>query len=92
MMNIGKVLLPAAVWLAILSAPVHADDVEGRIESIDSENRSFVVQGIEFHALPTTDYDDGLNRFEDLQVGQKVEVDFDYRDGRHYATEIELED
>ncbi len=50
------------------------------------------VQGITFHTLASTDYDDGLDRFEDLQVGQKVEVDFEYRDGRHIATEIELDD
>lgn len=33
-----------------------------------------------------------LESFADLQVGQKVEVDFDYRDGRHVAKEIERED
>jgi cold shock CspA family protein len=40
----------------------------------------------------STDYDDGLKGFADLREGQKVEVDFEYRDGKHFATEIELED
>jgi cold shock CspA family protein len=40
----------------------------------------------------STDYDDGLKGFEDLREGQKVEVDFEYRDGKHFAIEIELED
>ena len=45
-----------------------------------------------FYATPSTVYDDGLRRFADLAVGQKVEVDFEYRNGKHCATEIELED
>lgn len=51
-----------------------------------------MVQGIEFFVTPSTDYDDGLKGFGSLAVGQKVEVDFDYRDGRHYVIEVELED
>ncbi len=74
------------------AAPALAEDIEGRITAIDADAQSFVVQGITFYATQSTDYDDGLRRFADLQVGQKVEVDFDFRDNRHYATEIELED
>lgn len=32
-----------------------------------------------------------MKTFADLKVGQNVEVDFEYRDKRHIATEIELE-
>lgn len=39
-----------------------------------------------------TDYNDGYSRFEDLRAGDRVELEFEYRDGRHIATEIELED
>jgi len=77
---------------AAFSAVVSADDMEGRIEFINPENLSFGVQGIEFFTTPSTDYDDGLHHFDDLAKGQKVEVDFIYREGRHYATEIELDD
>jgi cold shock CspA family protein len=35
--------------------------------------------------------DIGLKEFEDLKVGQKVEVDFEYREGKHFANEVELE-
>lgn len=78
--------------LALSATPALANDLEGYIESINADNQTFVVQGITFYATGATDYDDGLNRFSDLQVGQKVEVDFNYRDGKHWATEIELED
>ena len=78
--------------LLLFAGSALADDIEGRIESVNPANQTFVVQGITFHATASTDYDDGLRRFDDLKVGQKVEVDFQYRDGRHYATEIELED
>ncbi|NQS70568.1 MAG: DUF1344 domain-containing protein [Desulfobulbaceae bacterium] len=66
-----------------------ADDVEGAITSIDPKNASFVVQGITFYTNAQTDYDDGLKNFADLKIGDKVEVDFAVRDGRHVATEIE---
>jgi len=78
--------------LFLCALPAHADDLEGMIESISPGDKSFVVQGIRFFATPTTDYDDGLRRFDDLKTGQKVEVDFKYREGKHIAMEIELED
>lgn len=34
----------------------------------------------------------GPRSFSDLEAGQRVEVEFRYRDERHCATEIELED
>jgi hypothetical protein len=81
-----------AVVLLLAAAPVKAEDIEGRIEALDPANQTLVVQGITFFATPTTDYDDGLRSFADLELGQKVEVDFVYRDGRHIATEIELDE
>jgi hypothetical protein len=78
--------------LWVCATPVFADDLEGRIESIDPGDQSFVVQGIRFFATPSTDYDDDLSGFGDLKVGLTVEVDFEYRGGRHVAKEIEHED
>lgn len=89
----SKIVIGLLVGLLMLFAGTAiADDLEGQIEAVDPGQRSFVVQGITFHVTDATDYDDGLRRFEDLRPGQKVEVDFVYRDGKHYATEIELED
>ncbi len=78
--------------MVLSAAPVLANDLEGQIDSIDRSSQSFVVQGIRFYVDERTDYDDGLRQFADLQVGQRVEVDFDWRDGRHIAEEIELDD
>ncbi len=83
-------LSAAALGLGVATA--QADDIEGVIESIDAQNQTLTVQGITFHTNENTDYDDGLNSFADLSQGQKVEIDFEYRDGRHLATEIELDD
>lgn len=91
-MKIRSGLLAVAASLTLASGAALAGDIEGTIESIDADAQSFVVQGITFHASSSTDYDDGLKGFDDLKVDQRVEVDFDYRDGRHYATEIELDD
>lgn len=83
--------LAALAW-GTLSSLAFANDIEGTITQIDVDRRTLTVQGITFHTTASTDYDDGLERFEDLRVDQKVEVDFEYREGRHIATEIDLED
>lgn len=91
-----KYLQAAGIALALsVSSAAWADDdhdTEGRIESINQQARSFVVNGKTFHADDRTDYDDDLRSFRDLKVGQRVEVDYVVRDGRHYAKEIELDD
>jgi hypothetical protein len=87
----NKMALTVVLFM-MLTSPALADDLEGRIEFVDPFNQSFVVQGITFYVTPSTDHDDGLKSFADLRPDQKVEVDFKYRDGKHYATEIELED
>lgn len=74
--------------LSSAAAMAWAHDIEGTIERIDAANRSLTVQGIPFHTTAATDYDEGLRRFEDLRIGQRVEVG----DGRHTATGIELDD
>lgn len=66
-----------------------ADDVDGRITSIDADAQTFVVEGVTFHVTDRTKYEDGLNDFSGLQQDQRVEVDYEIRDGIHYATEIE---
>ncbi|MFA7664507.1 MAG: DUF5666 domain-containing protein [Burkholderiaceae bacterium] len=87
-----------AIGLAMalaFSASAWADDdrdIEGLIESIDQQARSFVVEGKTFFADDRTDYDDDLKRFSDLKVGQRVEVDYVVRNGKRYAKEIELDD
>jgi hypothetical protein len=91
MKNSFKVLM-VSFFLLFCSTLAVADDIEGRIQSIAHSDQSLVVQGIRFFVTPSTDYDDGLKGFADLREGQKVEVDFEYRDGKHFATEIELED
>ncbi|MFZ7126704.1 MAG: DUF5666 domain-containing protein [Desulfobacterales bacterium] len=87
-----SIVLLAGLLLALASHPVLADDLEGRVDSVNSSNRSFTLQGIEFFVTPSTDYDDGLESFDDLNAGQKIEVDFEYRNGKHIAVEIERED
>lgn len=86
--------LVAAVFataLGLAAGPALADDIEGNIESVDAGNQAFVVQGITFYTTNSTDYDDGLTGFNDLREGQRVEVDFNYRDGKHWVTEVELD-
>lgn len=86
------ITLFASLFIALFSSHALANDLEGRIESINQSEPSFIVQGIKFFATQSTDYDDGLKEFADLREEQKVEVDFEYRDGKHYAVEIELDD
>ena len=83
-----------AIALSLSSAAWANDDhdMEGQIESINQQARSFVIGGETFHADDRTDYDDELKSFADLKVGQRVEVDYEMRDGQRYAKEIETDD
>lgn len=89
-MKWGRSLL-AVLLFGFVAAVAHANEVEGKIETLDSDAQTLTVQGIEFNVDEQTSYNDGLTQFEDLEVGQRVEVDFDYTDNRHIATEIELQ-
>lgn len=66
-----------------------ADDLEGTISSIDSKTRSITVEGQAFYVDDKTDYDDDYKRFEDLKVGDRVEIDYRDDNGRKLITEIE---
>ena len=78
----------AAALLAAASA-AQANDLTGEIESVNATEQSFVIQGINMNTDDRTDYDDGLRSFDDLKAGDRIEVDFAYRNGRHVAEEIE---
>lgn len=91
---LSRAFLPMTL-LGLLTAPIPAladDDIEGVITSLDAGGRTLVVNGITIHADDRTDYDDDLNSFADLKVGDRVEVDFVDRDGRKVAREIERDD
>lgn len=76
----------------LLSGAAWADNsIEGPIESIQASNQSVVVQGMTIITTQSTDYDDGLRSFQDLKVGQRVEIEYVMRDGKRYAQEIELD-
>lgn len=83
--------LAIAVLLAVPASAALADDVEGKIESIDTKTRSFVVKGQAYYVDDKTDYDDEYTRFEDVKVGDLVEIDYRDDNGRKLITEIEKE-
>ena len=87
----AKALLPGLLLVACSSATL-AEDLEGKIDKVDHNELVFVVQGIGFFATTSTDYDGGLKGFDDLKEGQKVEVDFEYSEGKHFAMEVEPAD
>lgn len=84
-------LLLAAMLCSPAGAAL-ADDVEGAITSIDNQTRSVTVNGQAFYVDDKTDYDDDYKRFEDLKVGDRVEIDYRDDNGRKLITEIEKDD
>lgn len=88
-----RMLLTATLAIGLMTVTqAHAhDDVEGVIESLDSAAQTLTVAGKTIYTDEKTDYDDGLTEFSDLQVGDRVEVDFKRDGDRLIATEIELE-
>jgi hypothetical protein len=47
---------------------------------------------VTIHTDDRTDFDDDYRRFEDIKVGDRVEVDYIVRDGRNVAVELERDD
>ncbi len=90
MKKVMQSLLVAAPF-ALAAGAVHANDIEGEVESVDAEAGTLVVQGIEFHTDDNTDYDDKLTGLQDIKAGQRVEIDFKYEGERHVVKEIEVE-
>lgn len=88
--------LTVAVALAVSPAAFADDDddrdVEGTIQSIDAQARSFVIGDNTYWTDKRTDYDDDLESFADLKTGQRVEVDYVVRDGKRYVKEVEIDD
>ncbi len=75
-------------FLFLTGKPALGENIEGRLESVNRQEQSFVVGGVRFFAGPWTFYEGGLEGFADLREGQEVELDFEYRDGRYHAGEI----
>jgi Domain of unknown function (DUF5666) len=95
MTSIVRVAAVAAA--ALLTAPAFADDdcdrdLEGPVESIDAEARSFAVAGVVLHTDERTDFDDNYTRFENMRVDDRVEVDFIVHEDRNLAIEVEKDD
>lgn len=94
-----KTTIRIAAFLAgtLAALTAHADrdrdrEIEGVVQSINAAERSFVVEGVTIHVDDRTDYDDEYRRFEDIEEGHRVEVDYMVRDGRNVAVEIEIDD
>lgn len=89
----GLVAVALASALGMIATGAFANNqVEGDVEEMDAEQGVFKVQGIEFQTDDSTDYEGDLSGLEDLEDGQQVEVEFEYREGEHVATEVEVED
>ncbi len=80
-------MLAAALTLGVGAA--HAEDIKGRIQSIDLAAKAFVVNSETIYVTDKTDYENDYKRFEDLRQGHYVEVDINRKDGRLYADDIE---
>lgn len=81
-------MLAAALSLGVGAA--HAEDLKGRIQSIDLAAKAFVVNSETIYVTDKTDYENDYKRFEDLRQGHYVEVDVNRKDGRLYADDIEF--
>jgi len=80
-------MLAAALSFGVGAA--HAEDLKGRIQSIDLAAKAFVVNSETIYVTDKTDYENDYKRFEDLRQGHYVEVDVNRKDGRLYADDVE---
>lgn len=91
--RIRFLLLALGGLLLFTATPASADEieVEGAIEALGES--TLTVEGYTFLVTEATEFDDGLDGFADLEVGQYVEVEGFYaEDGTLIADEIEADD
>lgn len=67
-------------------------ELEGRVDQVDVAAGQFEVIGLTLSVDGATEWDDGLDDIGDLQTGDRVEVEYEARNGGYYVLEIELED
>lgn len=87
-----KALFAIPVSALFAGAAFAGNEVEGAVESVDQEEQSFVVEGIQMKSDDATEYENGYDSFEDLEEGEDVDVEFEYRDGEHFATGVDKKD
>jgi hypothetical protein len=91
--SLKKSLQILSIFLLIGASSAWADgEVKGRIEAVNQNDKSIVVDGITFYVTNDTDYHGGLQIFADLLKEQKVEIDYLYQNHKHIAVEIEFDD
>jgi hypothetical protein len=68
-------------------------ELTGRVDAVDPPNR-FRVLGVWMNVSPETEWDedDGLEGIGDLSVGDRLEVEYELRNGQFFAIEVERED
>ncbi|MBX2878953.1 MAG: hypothetical protein KTR32_03420 [Granulosicoccus sp.] len=79
----------------IVVLPVENSELTGRIESIDTSERSVTILGIPVRTTPLTRFsgeDNGTMNFESLRVGDYAEIDAAYTPPGLLATKIEIDD
>jgi len=73
-----------ALIFAFLAAPAWADEVVGKIQKVDRDQKMFVLEdGTELWAGEGTS-------LEQLDEGKKVKAAYEEKDGRKWATSIEI--
>ncbi|WP_131326164.1 DUF5666 domain-containing protein [Comamonas thiooxydans] len=93
-----KIAKPAGVLILAVNtlissvALAHSNDNNGAVDKIDNKAKSFVIKGQTIYVDSDTKYDDGLTRFEDIKIGDRLEVDVHEKNGRKLAHEIDRED
>lgn len=93
-MKIGlrKLLQLLSLFLLIGASSAWADgEVKGRIEAVNQNNKSIVVDGITFYITNNTHFDGDLQIFADFVKEQKVEIDYLYQSSKHNVVEIKLD-
>lgn len=79
-----KVLVIAVALVLALSAGAFAAEVEGKIQSVDTEDRAIVLDnGTKLWVA------EGVS-MDNLQEGSTVKASYEERDGKNVATMIEV--
>lgn len=63
-------------------------EVTGVVETVDAENNTLTVDGIQYTVTDNTEYE-GISGLSDLSTGDEVEIEYKETDGGREAKEVE---
>ncbi|MES1956318.1 DUF5666 domain-containing protein [Salinisphaera hydrothermalis] len=89
-LTIAGLVLLAATGVAFADDDDH--EAHGHIDAVNQQANTVTLDHTTYRLTGSTEYGDDLDGFNDLRIGQSVEIEFHQDHGQRVADEVELDD